>query len=170
MCVVPWRSRASVALVHRQDERRSAVRACRKAASWARANIPEKPAIVAEPGRFRHPQRQLMVSRRLRSACDAARSGRQICSSPGSPSRMPDSARRDRHRQFSGVQVWDSLGWVRPSLDPLIAARPFTCIPEALCVSFYPKSGTWGVALSGRIGGLGRDGNGCERMDCSPCG
>ena len=33
-----------------------------------------------------------------------------------------------------------------------------------------PKSGTWGVALSGRIGGLGRDGNGSERMDRSPCG
>jgi len=35
---------------------------------------------------------------------------------------------------------------------------------------FDPKSGTWGVALSGRIGGLGRDGNGSERMDRSPCG
>ena len=35
---------------------------------------------------------------------------------------------------------------------------------------FYPKSGTWGVALSCRIGALGRYGNGSERMDRSPCG
>src|SRR6516162_8089624 len=33
-----------------------------------------------------------------------------------------------------------------------------------------PKSGTWGVALSCRIGALGRYGNGSERMDRSPCG
>ena len=37
-------------------------------------------------------------------------------------------------------------------------------------VRIEPRSGSWGVALSGRIGGLGRDGNGSERMDRSPCG
>ena len=33
-----------------------------------------------------------------------------------------------------------------------------------------PKSGGWGVALTGRIGALGRYGNRCERVDRSPCG
>jgi hypothetical protein len=33
-----------------------------------------------------------------------------------------------------------------------------------------PKSGTKRVALSGRIGGLGRYGNRSERVDRSPCG
>ena len=36
--------------------------------------------------------------------------------------------------------------------------------------SLEPKSGTWRVALSGRIGGLSRDGNRSERVDRSPYG
>ena len=36
--------------------------------------------------------------------------------------------------------------------------------------SHYPKSVTCGVALSGRIGGLGRYGKRSERVDRSPCG
>jgi carbohydrate phosphorylase len=39
---------------------------------------------------------------------------------------------------------------------------------RTLAYTNHPRSGSWGVALSGRIGGLSRDGDRSEREDRSP--
>jgi len=59
------------------------------------------------------------------------------------------------------------------TVDVAISNCVINLVPDKAQVfreTIQPKSVTCGVALSGRIGGLGRYGKRSERVDRSPCG
>ena len=75
--------------------------------------------------------------------------------------RLRDGARMLAQALFAAGRMHHD-GWA----DADAVARDLAPLPPnlTLLMTIHPKSGTWGVALSDRIGGLGRDGNGSERM------